>query len=248
MTPNDVVVLNGDDEEIARWPKPHGPVIRTFSLTGNREADAIYENGKLLLGPEGNRQYLMERDELPLLGAHNVANALAAALAAASYGIALEPIRNALMAYQALPHRLKPVTTCGDVVWINDSKATNPNAASAALKAMTRPTILLVGGSEKEADFGPLGTLIGQTTKTVIAYGSTRHRLAEAIGTDHSVILVETLDEAVARANTLADPGDAVLLSPACASYDQFRSYAHRGDIFERLVLTATKLHENASK
>jgi UDP-N-acetylmuramoylalanine--D-glutamate ligase len=170
------------------------------------------------------------------LGDHNVANALAASLAAQSFGAETEVIRRALAGYEALPHRLRAVATVGGVRWINDSKATNPNAAGAALRSMVAPTILLAGGSVKEADFRELGTLISERTKAVILFGETREALAAAISASHPTLIVSGIEEAVAQARRLAESGDVVLLSPACASYDQFRSYAHRGEVFEALV------------
>jgi UDP-N-acetylmuramoylalanine--D-glutamate ligase len=122
------------------------------------------------------------------------------------------------------------------VRWVNDSKATNVNAASAGLRSLGTPVILLAGGSDKDGDFTDFGALVRERAKDVVLYGTTRHRLAEAIGDDHITAIVEDLGEAVDMAQLLASPGDTVLLSPACASFDQFRSYEHRGDVFREMA------------
>lgn len=236
MEADDTVILNADDPFIARWERPAAPRIKTFSLV-DRGADAFFADETLWLrDPAGAVLPLMARAELRLLGQHNVANALAAGLAALAWGIPAPAIREALMAYVPLVHRLATVRVRDGVRWVNDSKATNPNAASAGLRAIDGPVILLAGGSVKDADFSALAALIRERTRAAILFGATRHVLAAAIGGSHPVTVVETMEEAIARALEMAVSGDTVLLSPACASYDQFKSYGHRGDRFTELV------------
>ena len=247
MEAPDVLLVRGDDPHIAAWTLPQGLPIRRFAPGPQAPAAAsqapgldAYQDadGDLYVTTAAGPQRLMGRDELPLLGVHNVANALAAAQAAVALGLPVEAARHALVAYEPLPHRLRPVATVGGVLWVNDSKATNPNAAGAGLHALAaeHPVVLLAGGSDKRADFSDLGALIRQRTKAAVLFGQTRDQLAQAIGPRHSVTLVDDLTAAVAAAQALAAPGDAVLLSPACASYDQFRSFEHRGEVFEALV------------
>ena len=231
MKAGDVLILNRDDAQIAQWTLPTEPTIRWFSIAG-ADADATYEGGTLWL----HGRKLMTRDELQLLGEHNVANALAAALACEAAGVDDATIKRGLMAYAPLPHRLETIDTIGGVRWVNDSKATNPNAAKAGISAIETPLVLLAGGSSKDADFGEIGALIKSRTRHAILFGQTRHQLAEAIGEDHPLTCVETLNEAVTLAASLAESGDTVLLGPACASYDQFKSYIHRGEVFCELV------------
>lgn len=235
MTAEDTLILNADDPFIARWERPAAPRLRTFSLS-DPAADAHFDGTHLIVRHRGEAVPFMTRAELPLLGAHNVANALASALAAEAWGVPLDLVRSALMQYTPLPHRLARVATIDGVDWINDSKATNANAASAGIRAIDAPLVLLAGGSEKDADFTAFGALVRERTKAAVLYGQTRHSLARAIGPDHPTTVVETLAEAVAVARGLAVPGDAVLLGPACASFDQFKSYGHRGDVFASLV------------
>ena len=237
MGPEHVLVLNGDDPYIAQWDMGTSTQIVRFSVRGNTHAEARFCDGALFLGDA----VLFQRDQFRLLGNHNVANALAAALAAKSFGVDHDTIRQGLLTYDALPHRLRTVAIKNGIRWVNDSKATNPNAAAAALNAMDTPTILLAGGSIKDADFTSFGKLVRRQTKAVVLFGQTRNTLASAIGQEHPMYLVESLEEAVNKAQRLACSGDTVLLSPACASFDQFTSYAHRGEVFEDLVkATAT--------
>lgn len=231
MTDEGTLVINGDDACIADWTLPEAPQLKRFSLGDS--ADAAQVDGILMVDGVA----VMRADELQLLGRHNIANALAAAAAALSFGISPEVARKALMAYQPLPHRLATVATVDGTRWINDSKATNANAASAGLAAVPGPLVLLAGGSDKNADFAEFGALVREKADVAILFGQTRDQLAAAIG-DHPMHIVETMDEAVALARQLTEGKDGwnVLLSPACASYDQFRSYAHRGETFEALV------------
>ena len=231
MGEGDVVVLNRDDPQIAQWEIPRGPKVRWFSIKG-QEADAGYRDGTLWISGRA----LMTRDELQLLGEHNVANALAAALACEAAGVSDADIKRGLQGYSPLPHRLETIATVDGVRWVNDSKATNPNAAAAGISAIETPLVLLAGGSSKDADFTQIGRLMAERTRHAILYGQTKRQLAEAIGEGHPLTLVETLEEAVALARALAEPGDTVLLGPACASYDQFKSYIHRGEVFSALV------------
>ena len=237
MGPGDTLILNGDDAHIARWDLPKGPQVRWFSVTGRPNMDAWYEDQGLWLRESSGPGRLMARGDLPLLGDHNVANALAAALGAREAGIDHDVIVGALQAYAPLPHRLSVVATVDGVRWIDDSKATNPTAAAAGLEAIDGPVVLLAGGSDKDADFGPFGRLVRERTRAAILYGATRERIAHAVGTEHIVWVVETLEQAVGKARELARAGDTVLLGPACASFDQFRSYQHRGEVFTDLVL-----------
>ena len=246
MTEDDVLVVNGDDPHIAGWTLPTRPLIRTFSLV-SEDADArvVGAGSEMRLevrarGSSSERLYIMMRDELPLLGRHNVYNALTAAQMAVDFGIAPEVVRRALIAYRPLPHRLAKVGTVDGITFIDDSKATSPNAASAALDAMESPVVMLLGGSSKDADFTGLAALVRARTRAAVCFGATREAIASALG-DHPKAVVETLAEAVAAARDFAKSGDTVLLSPACASFDQFRGYAHRGEVFTELVHTLAR-------
>jgi UDP-N-acetylmuramoylalanine--D-glutamate ligase len=240
MGAGDTLIVNGDDPIISGWSLPSGPELQTFSLVDER-ATGFLRGTLLMVRIDGRPAELMDRSELRVLGIHNVANALAAGLAGLAAGFSLEAIRSGLSGYEALPHRMETVARHEQVRWVNDSKATNVNAASAGISSMEGPVILLAGGSDKDADFSDFGQLVRSRAKDVILFGATRHRLAEAIGDDHVTAIVDDLQQAVDLATLLAKAGDTVLLSPACASFDQFRSYEHRGDTFRELAQALQK-------
>jgi len=243
MTEADVLVVNGDDARIAAWTLPRRPLIRRFSLvSADADARVVGSGSEMRLevrasGAFGERLYIMMRHELPLLGRHNVQNALAAAQMAVDFGISPAVVRRALSAYRPLPHRLAIVGTIDGVTWVDDSKATSPNAATAGLMAMETPIVMMLGGSSKAADFTELAAIVRRRAHAVVCFGATRELIAQAIG-EHPKAVVETLRAAVAAARALARPGDTVLFSPACASFDEFSSYAHRGEVFAALVAT----------
>ena len=170
----------------------------------------------------------------PLMrGAHNRENAAAATAAARAAGIADAPIGEALRTFPGVPHRLELVTDRDGVRYVNDSKATNVAAALRALAAYRdEPVHLILGGSPKGEDFAPLAAAIGPNVRSIHLIGAEASRLAEVLDGD----LDETLERAVAHATRLARPGDVVLLSPACASYDQFANFEERGETFRKLV------------
>ena len=181
-------------------------------------------------------QPLLQRRDLPLLGQHNVANALAAALAGDSAGVPRDAIAAALRGFRGLPHRLEPVGEVRGVRWINDSKATNVSSTLVALQAMEGRFVLIAGGRHKGEPYTPLGPELVNRCRAVVAYGESRALIASDLAPFVLVEAVERFDAAVRRAEALARPGDAVLLSPACSSYDQFDNYEERGARFRRLA------------
>jgi UDP-N-acetylmuramoylalanine--D-glutamate ligase len=231
-TDDNVWIVNGDDAaslDLVRGVR--GRQVR-FAVGG--PADAWYDGQtrSLMLGGSA----LLPRDALELLGQHNVANGLAAALAVHEAGIAPGAIAEGLRTFRALHHRLETVAETGGVRWINDSKATNVSSTAVAIEAMDRPFVLLLGGRHKGEPYTRLGPLLKERCRLVIAYGEAGPRIeADLTGT---VPLERGGDFAsvMRRARAVARPGDAVLLSPACSSYDMFTNYEERGLLFERLA------------
>ena len=227
-----VWVLNGEDPPaLALAAGAAGRALR-FSLRAS--ADAWYDAARreLRLGAER----LLGRDELRLLGDHNVANALAAALAVRETGVPLGRITEGLRSFRALPHRLEPVREVGGIRWINDSKATNIASTVVAVAAMDRPFVLLLGGRHKGEPYTQLGPLLKPQCRLVIAYGEAGPLIAQDL---HEQVPLErgtTFADVVGRARRAARSGDAVLLSPACSSYDMFKNYEERGAVFRKLV------------
>ena len=246
-------VLPAGDKEVERLAT--GARGRRYTFGGGAGSSAFVTDGELLLRFEGELEPLIPRSDVPLLGAHNVTNALTAALTARLAGAASGGITAGLGSARALPHRLELVADHADVLWINDSKATNVAATNSALSSLDRPVVLLLGGKDKGEDFGQLADVIRSHVRVVIGYGEAGPRavreLSVALGVDvdaetdvvdpamptPSLRLVDgSLEDVVARALFVAEPGHAVLLSPACSSFDMYESYEHRGRHFMRLA------------
>lgn len=230
----DVAALAGDAPGTRRYFGP-GP-----------ESDAFLDEGVLTLRVDDEIEPLLPRSELPLLGAHNALNALAAALTARLAGAGPGGLAAGIGSARPLPHRLEPVREQGGVLWVNDSKATNVAATRSALGSLSRPVVLLLGGKDKGEDFSLLASAIRGRVRRVLAYGAAGARAAgelrQALAGEPrvDVELVEgPLDRVVARAAEIAEAGDVVLLSPACSSFDMYESYEHRGRHFAALAREA---------
>ncbi|MBV9775203.1 MAG: UDP-N-acetylmuramoyl-L-alanine--D-glutamate ligase [Gemmatimonadetes bacterium] len=191
---------------------------------------------KLRMQPERD-EVLVHRDELRILGPHNVANALAAAIAARLADAPVEAIREGLRTFRAPHHRLEPVGERDGVLWINDSKATNIASTRVAVRSMTRPYVLLLGGRHKGEPYSELLPDLGDGLRAVLAYGEAGETVESDLAGHVPVERVTGgFDEVVERARGIARPGDAVLLSPACSSYDMFANYEERGRRFVQLA------------
>lgn len=223
-------VLNGDDETVLDLARGVEGLHHHFRLEGRGDAWLDPEHDRLMLGD----QPLLARGELRLLGRHNVANALAGALAASAAGVERAAIARGLASFRSPPHRLEPVRTVGGVLWINDSKATNVAATTVALAAMDRPFVLILGGRDKGESYDALRERIDDRCVGVVAYGEAAERVAAALEGD--VRIVRPFDRAVETAGAMVPAQGAVLLSPACASFDQFANFEERGERFRLLV------------
>jgi UDP-N-acetylmuramoylalanine--D-glutamate ligase len=236
-----VWVLNGDDAAVVALPA-RAPgrrfYFRTSSELRNGEVGGfINARGYLVLRVGTAESQLLHTRELPLLGRHNWANALAAAISAAAAEIPLDVIQDGLTTFRGLAHRLEVLREVDGVLWINDSKATNIASTRVALQSMTRPTVLMLGGRHKGEPYTHLLDVLAEQVHTVIAYGEARPLIVQDLGAHVAVESVAGgFDDAVERAASVASPGDAVLLSPACASFDQFENYEQRGDRFKKQV------------
>ena len=179
----------------------------------------------------------MRIDELSLIGTHNISNSLAAATAANILKVRKESIKKSLMDFKSVEHRLEPVLTIGGIDFINDSKATNVNAAYFALESMKNPTVWIVGGKDKGNDYEELLPFVKKKVHSIVCLGLDNHKIIEFFSPYISTI-VETnnMKDCVEQANKLANKGDTVLLSPACASFDLFNGYEDRGDQFKEEV------------
>jgi UDP-N-acetylmuramoylalanine--D-glutamate ligase len=180
---------------------------------------------------------VLAQDETQLLGRHNAENLLATLAATDALGIERSPVVEAMKAYRPQPHRCERVAEIDGVLYLNDSKGTNVDAIEKALTAVERPVVLIAGGKDKGLSFLGLRDIAQKRVKSAILIGETREQIAREWEGAVTCEFSETLELAVRRASLLATPGDAVLLSPGCSSFDMFRNYAHRGDIFRQEVL-----------
>jgi UDP-N-acetylmuramoylalanine--D-glutamate ligase len=235
-------VLNAEDEAVLALPGEADGARLVFRVNTQLESSErgghIDPNGRLAVRLDNGEQVLLHRSELPVMGSHNEANALAAAIAAMCAGASADCTASGLRTFRGLAHRLEIVATRGDVVWINDSKATNIDSTLVALRSMTRPTVLLLGGRHKGEPYTRLLSEIARTVTLVIAYGEAGTEVEKDLAGSVPVLRVTgTFEDVMAAARLRAVAGGAVLLSPACSSYDMFRNYEERGDAFRRLVL-----------
>jgi UDP-N-acetylmuramoylalanine--D-glutamate ligase len=227
--PDDVAVANADDEVVMAHARRARSRVTTFGL--GEGADHRLDGDALVLA---GGEVLARTPELFRSLPHDVANALAAAATALPAGATVEGARSAVVAFRGLPHRVALVGEAGGVRWYDDSKSTTPHAALAAVRGFGS-VVLVAGGRNKGVDLGPLVEAADRVT-AVVAIGEAAGEVAGAFAGVRPVTVAASMDEAVAAAARLARPGDAVLLSPACASFDWYRSYAERGDDFARAV------------
>jgi len=189
----------------------------------------------VFIGP-GERQTMLV-SEIPLKGAHNLENVLAAVCAGALMGCAPEKIRSAVQEFKAVEHRLEYVATVRGVDYYNDSKATNVDATIKALESFPSGIHLILGGKDKGSDYSVLNPLLKQRVKRVYTIGAAASKIeSQIIFPKSEIVHAETLENAIRKAHAVAHPGEVVLLAPACASFDQFRSYEHRGQVFKEIV------------
>ena len=230
--PGDAAVLNLADARVAAMKTQPGVVRRNFDPRGPARADAfVRQKGLLSLGGAE-----LELRAPTLRGAHNAENALAACLLATHLGVKPVDLQRGLDTYPGLPHRLEPVRTLNGVEWINDSKATNVDSVEKSLSAFDQGVILIMGGRGKGSPYSPLRPLFPGRVKALLTLGEDGPRVDTELGDLVSHTACGDLAGAIAAAAKIARAGDVVLLSPACASYDQFRDFEDRGEQFKALV------------
>ena len=237
QTEDDYCILNYEDELTREFGKNLRAQVLYFSSQRKLDKGIYLEDGNIIYKNDTEIK-LCHVDELQLLGTHNYENVMAAAAMAAVYGVPMDVIRESIKAFKGVEHRIEYVTEKNGVAYYNDSKGTNPDAAIKGIQAMNRPTVLLGGGYDKNSEYTEWINSFDGKVRKLILLGATREKIAddaEKCGfTDY--VFADTFEEAVLMAAKLAQPGDAVLLSPACASWDMFPSYEVRGDKFKEIV------------
>ena len=230
--PGSAWVTNADDSAVQEMTRTVPG--RQLRFSTRVRADGWYDRSgaRLMVGSSE----VLPRAALPLLGDHNVANALAATLVAAELGAPLHRIATGLQSFRAIPHRVEPVRELGGVLWINDSKSTNLTSTEVAVAALEWPFVLLLGGRHKGEPYTRLVARLQDRCRAIVAYGEAGPLIVQDLGSKLKVVSAGTFDEVLLTAQKLARPGDVVLLSPACSSYDMFRNYEERGDRFRAAV------------
>ena len=234
----DICVLNYEDEVLREFGKNLVPRVVYFSSERELEQGIYLDGDKIILKDGKETIEVVRTEELKLLGKHNFENVMAAVAMAYYDGVSMESIRKSICEFTAVAHRIEYVTEKNGVVYYNDSKGTNPDAAIKGIQAMNRPTLLIGGGYDKESGYDEWIEAFDGKVRYLVLIGQTKEKIKEAAEKHgfHHIILCEDLKEAVNVCARKANPGDAVLLSPACASWGQFDNYEQRGDMFKEYV------------
>ncbi len=240
QTADDVAILNADDEITSSWAagglKAH---IVLFSVKRELEEGLFLRDTELVCRSNGKEKVLTTRDDIFLRGLHNVENVLAALAAGLACGASPESMRETVRNFQGVEHRIEYVTEIDGVRFYNDSKATSVDATSKAIEALSGgegKTVVILGGRGKNAPYAPLINLIESSVRTLILIGEDADNIASQLAGHAEIIRADSMEDAVAKGFAAAQNGDAVLLAPACASFDMFKSYEERGTVFKAAV------------
>jgi UDP-N-acetylmuramoylalanine--D-glutamate ligase len=231
----DFAVLNADDPTCATLGSRTRAQVSWFSRQKEVQQGAWVRDGNIVFRDAKGQREIMQVSEIPLKGAHNLENVLAAVSAAVLMGCAPDKIRQAVCDFKAVEHRLEFVATIRGVDYYNDSKATNVDATIKALESFPANIHLILGGKDKGSDYTVLNDLLRQRVKRVYTIGAAAAKIESQIK-GPEIVHAETLENALRKANAAAQSGDVVLLAPACASFDQFKNYEHRGQVFKDIV------------
>ncbi len=233
---DDFAVYNYDDEIVQPYVESLNVIKLPFSVRDKLSCGGFIEDGYITLNFKNKKERILKMNNLRIRGIHNVYNSLAAALAARAMEVKDEIIRESLQSFEGVEHRLEFVREINGVKFINDSKATNVNSLWYALESFDEPIILIAGGRDKGNDYSKVYDLVKRKVKLIIAIGESKNKIYDEFKNLTNVIEVDSMEEAVKKAYENSAPGDVVLLSPACASFDMFRDYEHRGEVFKKLV------------
>lgn len=235
----DVLVYNYDDAIVReRVHALVGPLVTQlpFSVKAELVSGAWVKNNEITLRIGNNATTLIRTNEISIRGQHNLYNAMAASLAARSMGIPAASIRATLKNFKGVEHRLEFVRDVKGVSYVNDSKATNVDSVWYALQSFDRPIVVILGGRDKGNDYSTLHELVQRNVRAIVAIGESADKVAQSFTGLKPIVKADSMEAAVLASQRLAAPGDVVLLSPACASFDWFENYEHRGRVFKELV------------
>ncbi len=239
QSPEDTVIYNSDDPNLERVPGESAAHPFGFSIARELPAGAFARDGMLVMRDpiSGEESALMETGEIGIRGPHNLYNSMAAALAARTLGVGFTHIREGLRTFPGVVHRLEPVRELEGVRYINDSKATNVDSLRYALNSFAEPIVLIAGGKGKKNEYDAILQLIREKVSAVVLVGDEAEAMERAFAPlTRTIRAGYSMEAAVDAARAAANRGDVVLLSPACASFDMFRNYEHRGETFKKIV------------
>lgn len=235
---NQPIILNYEDPILREYSSKLTNKIIWFS-SKQKVNPGVYLDGKNIMYTDGEKEtFVTTTEDTTLVGIHNVENIMAAIAISINMDVPVDIIRETIRKFKAVPHRIEYVETINDVIYYNDSKGTNTDASIKAIEAMSRPTILIAGGYDKKVSFDDWAEAFGDKVKCLVLLGQTADQIAETVKKHGftNIIFTESLKEAVDECVKNANPGDAVLLSPACASWGMFDNYEQRGDMFKEYV------------
>lgn len=231
-----LLILNFDNSDALAGEKYSKAQISKFSIQGEVDWGICLKNGNIIFKEKHNEEVLMSVSELALPGIHNIYNSMAAALAARRFEIPNEDIRDSLMLFRGVEHRLELVKTINNIKFVNDSKATNINATWYALSSYERPIIWIAGGIGDNNNYSELDELVKNNVKSIICMGEEKDNIFNHFAASKRCRKADTMQQAVAYSFEEADEGDVVLFAPACKSFDMFMNYEHRGNVFKEIV------------
>ena len=234
QTKKDVAILNRDDPLV--WGMRQGRPARTISFGFSEVGEGVFAKSEEIVWRDASSEERFPLCHVKIQGVHNVENMMAAIAAAKAIGIPAQIIQQTLEEFPGLEHRLEFVREQDGVRYYNDSKGTNVGAVVKSLASFSAPVILLAGGVDKGGDYGVLRDGVRKTVKRLVLFGAAKEMMAKALGALTETVIVDDMEAAVRDAHQHARPGDVVLLSPACSSFDMFRNYAERGKVFRSLV------------
>jgi UDP-N-acetylmuramoylalanine--D-glutamate ligase len=236
QTADDVLIYDADDEWASRVVRQARCSLMPFSIKRKLDEGAFVEYGKLVTVMTGKREEIIDVGQVSIKGPHNLYNAMASTLAGNLMGVGTASIRATLKNFKGVEHRQEFVREVNGVRYYNDSKATSVDAVWYALQAFDQPIVLMLGGRDKGNDYSKIFDLVRLRVRAIVAMGESADKVEKAFSGFMSVKRATSIDEAVLTAQSFAQPGDVVLLSPACASFDWFENFEQRGKVFKELV------------
>jgi UDP-N-acetylmuramoylalanine--D-glutamate ligase len=238
---SDAAILNRDDAETFAFAPTLAARLSLFSRQERVSDGACVVDGQVVTRRDGKSRPILPLDSVPLVGVHNLENVLASVAVADLCGIQPDRMARAIRSFRGLPHRIELVAEIDSVRYYNDSKATNVAATARSLESFPRGVILILGGKDKGGDFASLLGLVRERAAGLVLMGKAREAIAAQMGDPVPTRKVQTMQEAVSAARSMAEPGQVVLLAPACASFDAYRNFEERGDDFKHRVLELTR-------